>query len=582
MAEGRASASHALVLVMSRARGLPVPPRADEERSISRTFTLPTSRVFSVTGTARLTPDAKGKVIDAALGIPSAAAGGIDVQAREFLAGCVQCRSDNAIDGDPTTAWVTPFIGVRRQWVDYVIPKPITFDLANLQIIADENHSRPTLLQLTVDGQVRWITLPRVPVQKQKNGVVPVAVQFPAVTGRHIRVKIAQIDEVRTPSQYAKRPVLAPVGIAELGIRGLQAPATPASLPGTCRSDLLSVDDRAVPVRITGSATDAEALKPLTIATCDPADRRRARRCRSVPVRTSSRRPRESSRHSSSTGSSSPARPAVLRGQPMPAGWTGLGAPVSAPKLTLVHNGRTKMQIRVTGASGPFWMVLGESHNAGWRASVKGGAALGTSQLVDGYANGWRIDPNGKQTLVVNLEWVPQQRVWMALFLSVLGGLLCCAIVAVAFRRARRGAVAVAATSGVTAADAVDKIPVFAVPWLPAGEPVSLRALVLTILAAGAIGSLVVAPWAGVLAAVFLIAAFRVPRARAGLVLAPVALVGAVGLYMTYRQTSHLLPAVFEWPILFPRAMTPAWAAIVLFGADALYELVRRGRNSRK
>ena len=572
MAEGRASGSHALVLVMSRARGLPVPPRADEERSMSRSFTLPTSRAFSFTGTARLTPDAKGKIIDGALGIPPAAEGGIDVQAREFLAGCVQCRSDNAIDGDHTTAWVTPFIGVRRQWVDYLIPKPITFDHANLQIIADENHSRPTLLQLTVDGQVRWITLPDLPVQKQKNGLVPVAVKFPAVTGRHIRVKIAQIDEVRTPSQYAKRPVLAPVGIAELGIPGLQAPATPASLPGTCRSDLLRVDNRAVPVRITGSATDAEALKPLTISTCDPAD-------------PTARPPLAlgAGDHvlQTTAGELTALELDRLVLASAPGGGvgttddgrvTGLGAPVSAPKLTVVHTGRTKMQVKVTGASGPFWVVLGQSQNAGWRANVKGGAALGGSQLVDGYANGWRIDPKGKQTLVVNLEWVPQQRVRLALFLSVLGGLLCCAIAAVGFRRARRSAVAVAATT-------VDATPIFAWPWLPAGEPVSLRAQVLTILAAGAIGSVVIDPWAGVLAAVFLLAAFRVPRARAALVLAPAVLVGAVGLYMSYRQSTHVLPAVFEWPNLFPRATTPAWAAIALFAADALYELVRRGRR---
>jgi hypothetical protein len=40
------------------------------------------------------------------------------------------------------------------------------------------------------------------------------------------------------------------------------------------------------------------------------------------------------------------------------------------------------------------------------------------------------------------------------------------------------------------------------------------------------------------------------------------------------------VPPVFEWPTLFSRATTPAWAVIVLFGADALYELVRRGRRS--
>jgi len=77
-AEGAASESHPLVLVMSRVRGLPVPPRTDEEKIISRAFSLPTARTFSLTGTARLTPDAKGATIDEVLGIPTAAQGGVD------------------------------------------------------------------------------------------------------------------------------------------------------------------------------------------------------------------------------------------------------------------------------------------------------------------------------------------------------------------------------------------------------------------------------------------------------------------------------------------------------------------------
>ena len=47
----------------------PVPPRTDEELSIAREFTLPTARAFSLTGDARLTPDALGAVIDGALGL---------------------------------------------------------------------------------------------------------------------------------------------------------------------------------------------------------------------------------------------------------------------------------------------------------------------------------------------------------------------------------------------------------------------------------------------------------------------------------------------------------------------------------
>src|SRR5205085_12008906 len=81
------------------------------------------------------------------------------------------------------------------------------------------------------------------------------------------------------------------------------------------------------------------------------------------------------------------------------------------------------------------------------------------------------------------------------------------------------------------------------------------------------------------LAAVLLGVAFWRPKARAGLALIPAFLVGIIGLYIAYRQSTNILPPVFEWPILFTRSVTPAWIAITLFAADALYEMVRRGRR---
>ncbi|MDQ1467615.1 MAG: arabinofuranan 3-O-arabinosyltransferase, partial [Actinomycetota bacterium] len=577
-AEGRTSQSHELVLVMSRARVLPVPPRTDEERYISREFSLPTSRTFSLTGTARLTPDAKGAVIDAALGLPTEAEGGVDARAREFLAGCVRCRADDAIDADPSTAWVTPFIGVRRQWVRYKVTKPITFDHMNLDIVADKLHSRPTLLELMVDGRVRWLPLPELPVQEKRNAVDRVVVRFPAVTGSHIAVTIASIERVTTASKYSKNKVLSPVGIAELGIPGLTLPPQPARLPGTCRSDLLRIDGRPVPVRITGSSADAERLKPLTVELCDPTDPK---------ARPSLQLAAGSHELDARPGQDTALQLDRLVMASAPGGGagstaagkvTGLGVPLAGPKLTVVHRGRTKLQVKVSGASAPFWLVLGESQNRGWRATVKGAGSLGGSRLVDGFANGWRVDPKGKQSLVVDLEWVPQRAVWAAIALSLLGALLCCALAAVGFRRARSP---VAASEGGALDVGTDGPPVFTLPWLPAGEPIALRTQILTIVAGTAVAAAVAGRGAGVLVAVALLVAVRVPRARAVLALAPPILVGLIGLYVANKQGSKFLPAVFEWPTLFSRATAPAWAAIVLFAADALYEIVRRGRRNR-
>src|SRR5207245_6970179 len=101
-------AAHPLIVVMSRVALRPVPPRTDPELSIARTFYLPGPRTFALTGSASVNPGAAGPVIDAALGVPS----GVTATARESLPGCILCRADSAADGDASTAWNTPFVGV--------------------------------------------------------------------------------------------------------------------------------------------------------------------------------------------------------------------------------------------------------------------------------------------------------------------------------------------------------------------------------------------------------------------------------------------------------------------------------------
>ena len=91
----------------------------------------------------------------------------------------------------------------------------------------------------------------------------------------------------------------------------------------------------------------------------------------------------------------------------------------ATPKVKVTDNGRTKIQVQVTGAQKgkPFWMVLGQSNNAGWQASVAG-KDIGGSTLVDGYANGWLVRPPSSN-FTMTLEWKPQQRVDRARHLGV-------------------------------------------------------------------------------------------------------------------------------------------------------------------
>ncbi len=147
------------------------------------------------------------------------------------------------------------------QWVQYETPQPITFDRMRLQVVADGRHSVPTAIELQVDGAVREITLPAIRNRPSDNATVTVPLHFPALTGRRIRVTLTGIRTQLATRLSTDDTVAAPVGLAELGIPGLQVGRAPASLPGACRSDLLSIDGRPFPVRVTGDAAQASRVR---------------------------------------------------------------------------------------------------------------------------------------------------------------------------------------------------------------------------------------------------------------------------------------------------------------------------------
>ena len=140
----RRPANHPLVLVMRRDAVRPVPPRTQPELSIARAVRAARRRARSCsTGNAtrrvptRPTPRSTRALGDAARAVTRRCR-----RASSWPAACVPRRA--AIDGDPDTAWQTPFVGVRGQWVEYTRAAPSTFDHLDLRVIADGRHSVPT------------------------------------------------------------------------------------------------------------------------------------------------------------------------------------------------------------------------------------------------------------------------------------------------------------------------------------------------------------------------------------------------------------------------------------------------------
>ena len=568
---GSRAGTHPLIVVMSRVALRPVPPRTDPELSIARTFNLPGTRTFALTGSASVNPGAGSPAIDAALGVPAR----VTATARESLPGCLACRADSAADGDASTAWNTPFVGVVGQWVQFESRRPLTFSHMNLQVVADGRHSVPTSIELEVDGAVRDLNLPPITDQKPENATTTVPLRFPAMTGRRIRVTVTSVRIQSATRESTGDTVTAPAAIAELGIPGLRVASAPAALPGACRSDLLAIDGRTVPVRITGRASAASNIAGLAVMPCDPRDPSRAPAITLARgdhvVRTSDgiRTGLQLDRVvlASATGGG----PLAVSGGRV----TGLGTtPLPTPTVTVVHNGATRMRVHVRGATAPFWLVLGESQSDGWKATTAHAGSLGHSLLVDGYANGWLVRPTSSSFDVV-LEWTPQRRVWAALWISALAALLCLAIVGWSLiRRRTRAAGALPSPTDAEASIEWPSRPRGVMGDRSTRDRLGADRVVLPVLA-GLAASLVVAPWVGVLVVVVVAVIQWRPPLRAFLALAPAVLLALVMAYIVYLQHRFRFPAVFEWPTLFPLGRPLGWLAVVLLAVDVLVERVR-------
>jgi arabinofuranan 3-O-arabinosyltransferase len=570
---GPSSAQHPLVLVLRRDAIRPVPPRVQPELAINREFTLPTARTFVLTGNGAVSTDASPKNIDAAYGLLDAQHGGVTVESSPILPGCLHCRADQAIDGDPLTAWETPITDVVGQNATFTSPTPLSFDHMDLRVLADGRHSLPTKLHMEVDGEARDLTIPPLASNTSENASDVVRLSFPRVSGRKIFLRIDAIDALRATT-FSTGPAVMPVGIAELGIDGLTLPKAPARIDSGCVSNLVHIDLKPVPVRVTGASADGDQVMGLTVTPCDP------KRPGVVPklklaagrhVLTTARRP---------DAGFSIDRLVLASGAGNSVGIdngrvTQIGDASTAPKLDVISNGRTSARVHITGATQPFWMVLGQSHSPGWHARVVGGRDLGAPQLVDGYANGWLVAPKNAEAFDIAIDWTPQKQVWASIWISLVAALLCLVLIGLTWRRRVTAAEVAAADGGAEVAT---------IEFWPEGEaltPTVGRARWLAPVLAGLLAGIAVAPWVGILVAVLTaLIAWRRDLRPYVLLAPPVALL-ACGVYMSVEQKRLNFPPVFEWPTLFPRARTFAWIAVMIIAADMIVELLRERSRLR-
>jgi arabinofuranan 3-O-arabinosyltransferase len=540
----KAPRNRPLTLLLSRKRANPAEPFArDEEPSMARVFDLPTARSFGVAGRASVPGSLPDDQLDRLLGTTA------DVIARSSgrLQGALNERASAAVDGDPATVWRNSLGPQAGAWIEVERPQPVTVDHLDLQVVADGAASVPTRVTIRNEaGDRRMIDLPAIADGTEPGHTVAVPARFAGLTGRVLRLTVDAVRPVTTVDWFSKKPIELPVAIAELGLPAQVHRA--AAIPTACRDDLLTIDGTPVPIQISGRADDPRGL--LVTQCRGPVDldagEHVLRSAAGADVALDRLLLSDDGNRADAILPVDPSGPRAAAGS----------------TVTVETSSRTAMRVRVT-APRPVWLVLGQSNSDGWHATAKG-RDLGRPVLVDGYANGWLIQPDGDGSVEVQLRWTPERFVLGGLAVSGVGALVCMAILLGALLR--RGRLPVMELA---------PMPTRRRPLLASGPAPRWRSTIATALAFGLVAGLAVSPLVGIGAAIAAVVALRHPAGRA-VGLAGAALIAASGVFTAAIQVRRRLVPDFGWTDYLQPAHVLAWCGLVLLALMLVVDWRRR------
>jgi arabinofuranan 3-O-arabinosyltransferase len=546
-----------LQLVMSRERvDATAGTRTDPEALLRREVTLPSARSFQISGTARLSsaisPDTLATLTSGASSPHSSAS--------SWLPGDLADRGRYAFDGDPLTWWTPAMAEVRGAWVETTGTAPQSPSHVEVTFAADGRHSVPASVSIMADGR----EVARAAVPDAPDGPFAttrsIDIALPAgTTGTTWRVVVDDVHERITPEWLGTGSYALPPAIAE--VRGITVAATPSrsTIDTGCRNDLLRVNGTPVGVHVTGATADALSGQGLTITGCNAV----AVPAGDTTIETVDGRVTGLDLDRlvlSSDASSGVTAPVAL-------------GPTTAPLVRVTGQGRDHVTLEVSGIRDDTWLVLGQSFNAGWHASSTELGSLGAPTLIEGYANGWRLEAHDG-VLHVTLRWTPQRVVWIGIGVSVFSALVCLGVLTVTGSR-RRSRAELRATN---LAEPEPSMPPRApMPWRPAaiaGIAVAIFA-VLALPRAPALAALV-----GIAVAVLLRRGWTLrgaPLVAFGLV-SPACLALA-GAYTVWQERRGRFRTDFAWPAIFDRVHVLGVLAVVIVAALVVVEVIQRERD---
>lgn len=100
------------------------------------------------------------------------------------------------------------------------------------------------------------------------------------------------------------------------------------------------------------------------------------------------------------------------------------------------ERGRDVHHARIASCPQGCWLVFGEGFSDGWQAT-SGNASLGGHTSVNGGVNAWFVTPHAGGTADISIRWTPQRRLDLVVWLSVLVILIMCGA-ALPWRRRQR------------------------------------------------------------------------------------------------------------------------------------------------
>jgi arabinofuranan 3-O-arabinosyltransferase len=562
---GAKADDHRVTWVLTRRRSNPSEAGlAPEELRMIREISSPTARTIAVSGTGRLDPALGDDAIDRILGVHDATQGGLTVTSSSRPAGDDFSRGAKAIDGDPTTAWQSAFSPQPGAWWQVTQPSPGALTVSSISVIDDRKHSLPGSIHLEVDGKAG----PSIPITTAhgagKDGAVHTYTFTPqTVLGTNVKVVVDSIVARTNNDWLSGNPTVMPLGIAELGITKadgspLRPAPTPTDLPGTCRSDLATIGSTPASLALTGSTADAEQGRPLKLVACDAS---------TAGVALPEGNTRVVTADGTTTGVD--VNQLVLDAAPVSTSTTPPPpTAASGPKLTTTRTSRVAYDIKAEGSKSPYWLVLGQSINDGWHLTANG-KDLGAPTLVNGFANGWRIDPAkvGTDALDLRLEWTPQRLVWIAIAISILGFLACLVLMLVP------------RFAGTPTVDEGRRPlrPLGISPFDHAGSAASVRTTVIACIGVFVGTAIFVTPvWAIVVAALCALA-LRTKWGWTALRVVTVGLLVVTAGYVVLKQWRNGIKVDFDWPQQFE---TVTWLPMVAFAClatDMVVEAIRGG-----